>query len=150
MLFSFPLHCIPDFPQQVDSGLAEERADRTIGAMCDLIFSALHVLLLRAHSYVKSQRLGQANILRPPAAQTFSPPPPILQPIVDLLQYRVFCDRVHAEIYKLVEGLRTAGVPVKLRDNRVGANGAHLVTLLTKTEQQQKVSGETLLRIDNR
>lgn len=133
----------------MDSGSAEERRDPSLGATCDLIFSALHILLLRAHAHVKSQRLGHAGILRPPVSQVVLPPP-ILQPIVDLLQYRAFCERVHAEIHRLVDGLQAAGVPVRSRINRVGENGAQLVALLTRTDHQQRVGGETLLRIDNR
>lgn len=136
--------------RQVDSGSADEQEDPAVGTTCDLIFSALHILLLRAHSHVKRQRLGQAGILRPPSSQIILPPPPILQPIVDLLQYRGFCERVHAEIHKLVDGLRAAGVAVKSRINHVGENGVQLVALLTRTDQQQRVGGETLVRIDNR
>ena len=121
----------------------------TPDAVCDLIFSSLHVLLLRAHAYVKTQRIGRSGVSRPGPPATIAPPP-LLQPIVDLLQYRVFCDRVHIKVGKMARGLRDAGVPVKLRVNRVGESGEQLVDMLTKVDGQRNVGGETFLRIDNR
>lgn len=121
--------------------------------MCDLIFATLHVLLLRAHTFLKQHRIGRATTLRnTPAQQQQQPvnPPPLLLPIVELLQYRVFCDRVHVEIGRLADGLRAAGVPVKLRATKVGENGEQLVAMLTKTDGPQTLGGETHLRIDNR
>ncbi|KAI0089208.1 subunit 17 of mediator complex-domain-containing protein [Irpex rosettiformis] len=133
----------------VESGSIAPPEDQSAAAICDFIFSALHILLLRAHTYVKNQRLGQTGFYRPnpPAPQ---PPPLILQPVVDLLQYRAFCDRVHLEVHKVVHALRVAGVSVKCRVNRVGENGQQLVRLLTNTDGLQRIGGETLLRIDNR
>lgn len=118
-------------------------------AVCDLIFSSLHVLLLRAHAYVKTRRIGRSGVIRPGPTPTITSPP-LLQPIVDLLQYRVFCDRVHVEIGKIAQGLSTAGVPVKLPENRVGESGERLVGMLTIVDTQQTIGGETFLRIDNR
>lgn len=69
---------------------------------------------------------------------------------MDFLQYRVFCQRVHAEVGKVADGLREAGIPVKLRANRVGENGQQLVTMLTTSEPYQRVGGETVLRVANR
>lgn len=118
--------------------------------MCDLIFSALHVLLLRAHAYVKTQRIGRAGIAKPGPASTTPPSPPLLQPIADVLQYRVFCDRVHTEVTKMARGLAAGGVPVRLRANRVGESGEQLVAMLTATDTAQSIGGETVLRVDNR
>ena len=119
----------------------------TPDSVCDLIFSSLHVLLLRAHAHVKTQGIGRSGVSRPAATIAA---PPLLQPIVDLLQYRVFCDRVHIEVGKMARGLRDAGVPVKLRVNRVGESGEQLVGMLTKVDGQRNIGGETFLRIDNR
>ena len=100
---------------------------------------------------MKNQRLGQTGLYRPtPPSPALQPSPRVLQPVVDLLQYHVFCNRVHAEVYKVVHGLRAAGIPVKCRVNRVGENGEQLIRMLTSTEGPQRVGGETLLRIDNR
>lgn len=136
---------------QVDNETSSSNdADSTTpDAVCDLIFATLHLLLLRAHAYVKQQRIGRSAAIRTGPAPSFSPPP-LLLPIVDLLQYRAFCDRVHAEIGKVARGLSAAGMPVKLSENRVGECGAQLVTMLTKTDMPQSLGGETLLRIDNR
>lgn len=98
---------------------------------------------------MQQQRLGRTGIARP-TSQGGPPTPPILQPIVDMLQYRVFCERVHAEIKKVVGALKDAGVPVKLRVNMVGENGEQLVTMLTTPDPYQRVGGETVLRIANR
>lgn len=70
--------------------------------------------------------------------------------MVDLLQYRVFCDRVHAELHRIVDSLRAAGVAVKSRTNTVGENGEQLIRLLSMVGKPQRVGGETLLRVDNR
>ncbi|KAI0692568.1 subunit 17 of mediator complex-domain-containing protein [Cytidiella melzeri] len=137
----------------VESGSRIPQDDATDDPLCDLIFSALHILLLRAHTYVKTQRLGQTGIVRPNPSQITIPPPappPILQPVVDLLQYRVFCDRVHLEVHRIVEGLRAVGVTVKARMNTVGENGEQLIGMLTSADKAQRIGGETLLRIDNR
>lgn len=129
----------------------EQEGTSTLDAVCDLIFSALHVLLLRAHSHIKQHRIGRMSALRSaPSSQQPLEPPRLLLPIVELLQYRVFCDRVHAEVSKMAEGLAAAGVPVKLRANKVGENGEQLVAMLTKTDGPQTLGGETFLRIDNR
>jgi mediator of RNA polymerase II transcription subunit 17, fungi type len=126
-----------------------EHGTSTQDAVCDLIFSTLHVLLLRAHAYVKKHRIGRSSAIRPGLAPVVTPPP-LLQPIVDLLQYRAFCGRVHAEFVKMAHGLSAAGVPVKLRMNRVGESGEQIVEKLTKIDSLQTVGGETLLRLDNR
>ena len=76
--------------------------------------------------------------------------PPVLQPIVDLLQYRVFCARVRDEVGRVVAGLRAAGVDTKMHLSTVGDSGAQLVAMLTQTDVPQKVSGEAMVRIDNR
>ncbi|KIP10399.1 hypothetical protein PHLGIDRAFT_65771 [Phlebiopsis gigantea 11061_1 CR5-6] len=136
----------------VDSENASDDVEgtNTPDAACDLIFSALHVLLLRAHAYVKTQRIGRAGVARSGLASTTPPSPPLLQPIADVLQYRVFCDRVHTEVEKMARGLAAAGVPVRLRANRVGESGEQLVAMLTTVDAAQTIGGETLLRVDNR
>ena len=76
--------------------------------------------------------------------------PPLLHPIVDLLQYRVFCSRVHGEVLKMVRGLRAAGIQTKLWLNPVGESGEKLITMLSQTDVSQKVGGEASIRIDDR
>lgn len=121
-------------------------------AKCDLIASVLHVFLLRIHAHTKTHRLGTTGIMRvqiqgqPPRAPTN---PPLLQPVIDLLQYEVFCKRVHTEVHKVVKALGVAGVPCSIRFNSAGENGNELVNLL-EDSGTQKVGGEAVLRIDER
>lgn len=83
---------------------------------------------------------------QPPRAPTN---PPLLQPVIDLLQYEVFCKRVHTEVHKVVKALGVAGVPCSIRFNSAGENGNELVNLL-EDSGTQKVGGEAVLRIDER
>lgn len=76
-------------------------------------------------------------------------PPPLLQPIIDLLQYQVFCERVKAEVDRMERALDVAGVPSSLRFNAVGESGKELVKLLDEVSVQ-KIGGEAVLRIDDR
>lgn len=95
-------------------------------------------------------RLGHAGVVRgtgpPPTVEA----PPLLQPIVDLLQYRVFCGRVHHEVRKVVDGLRAAGVQTKLWLNPVGESGEKVVAMLSQPDAPQKIGGEASIRIDDR
>lgn len=127
---------------------APQTGDAATAAKCDLIASILHTFLLRIHSYQKSQRLGTTGVLRIPGPSS-ARPPPLLQPIIDLLQYQVFCERVKAEVDKVVKALDIAGVPSGLRFNSVGETGRELVRLLND-ENAQKIGGEAVLRVDNR
>ncbi|KDQ64550.1 hypothetical protein JAAARDRAFT_166933 [Jaapia argillacea MUCL 33604] len=119
------------------------------GAKCDLVYAILHVLLLRAHSHAKSARLGTASAVRTAGPSVSSSPPPLLQPIIDILQYEVFCKRVQDEINKLAQGLIGAGVPCKVRFNQVGESGETLVKLLDG-DGLRSVSGQAVVRIDER
>jgi mediator of RNA polymerase II transcription subunit 17, fungi type len=76
-------------------------------------------------------------------------PPPILQPIIDFLQYEVFCGRVKVELDRAVEALEKAGVRSTLRFEPIGDNGQQIVQLLEE-HTRRKLSGEAVLRIDNR
>ncbi|GLB33862.1 putative subunit 17 of Mediator complex [Lyophyllum shimeji] len=115
---------------------------------CNLIYSALHVLLLGRHAHLKSRRLGTAGTSRA-STDAFRSPPPILQPIIDLLQYQVFCERIKSEIDKMVAALSAAGIPASLRFDPVGETGRQLVQFL-ETGNGRVIGGEAVLRIDNR
>ncbi|OBZ70158.1 Mediator of RNA polymerase II transcription subunit 17 [Grifola frondosa] len=116
-------------------------------AHCDLVYWILHILLLRSHVVLKSQRL--ANIGIPRVQGLTLQPPPLLQPIIDVLQYRVFCERVYAELDRMAKALRQAGVPTKFQFEPVGESGEELVRLLQQ-DRSSPIGGETLLRIDHR
>ncbi|KAI0318687.1 subunit 17 of mediator complex-domain-containing protein [Amylostereum chailletii] len=111
---------------------------------CDLIYGFLHVLLLRMHTYYKSRRLGHSYQTNASPAESLR----ILQPVVDFLQYDVFCRRVKTEMTNIVGALRHAGVPTKFHFNAVGESSDDLLSLLC-AEGGQKISGDALIRIDN-
>lgn len=121
-------------------------------AKCDLIASVLHAFLLRTHSHTKTLRLGTTGVVRvpvqPQVART-STSPPLLQPIIDLLQYQLFCEHVKAEVDKMVKALSVAGIPCVVRFNSVVDIGQELLALLNEGTTQ-RVSGEAVLRIDER
>ncbi|KAJ7180114.1 subunit 17 of mediator complex-domain-containing protein [Mycena crocata] len=134
-------------------------------AKCDLIYYALQALLLRLHAYTKRQRLGTAGVFRDAALTSSSagpsagagpssnaPPttaPLLLRPVIDLLQYEVFCTRLRAEMERTVAGLHAVGIAAGLRFEPVGGTGGGLVGMLDGREDKP-VGGEAVLRIDNR
>ena len=130
---------ITDFP----------RAQGDCGPTCDLIFSLLHILLLRAHSRVKVNRLGPTGVIRPPAPTQETRTPPLLQPIIDFLQYQVFCKRIRQEIRRTVRALQAAGVSTKMSFDSAGETGEELIALLQHNATLQ-VAGDCLVRVDNR
>jgi mediator of RNA polymerase II transcription subunit 17 len=73
-----------------------------------------------------------------------------LQPIIDLLQYQVFCDRIKVELDKMVSALLKAGIPSLLRFDVVGESGHQLVEHFAAKETARRIGGEALLRIDVR
>ncbi|KAG6837433.1 hypothetical protein H0H93_009527 [Arthromyces matolae] len=103
--------------------------DSIRGEECNLIYFALHALLLRRHGYLQTQRLGAKGSNISTKDNTFSPPP-ILQPVIDLLQYQVFCARVKAEVDKMIIALSAAGIQTTLRFNVVGETGCQLLQVL--------------------
>jgi len=74
---------------------------------------------------------------------------PILQPIIDLLQYQVFCERVKFEVDKITRALSAAGISSVLRFSAVGEVGQDLVKLLDEGSTTY-ISGEAVLRVDDR
>ncbi|KAF9821151.1 hypothetical protein IEO21_00759 [Rhodonia placenta] len=120
-------------------------------AKCDLIFAALHVLLLRSHSLLKAERLKRTAVTRMQGmpAPPPPPPPPMLQPVIDILQYQVFCERIHTEVSTVVDALGQAGVPTQLRFEAVGGSGEEFIQQLRESKPKP-IGGEALIRIDNR
>jgi mediator of RNA polymerase II transcription subunit 17 len=126
--------------------LALQTGHEATTAMCDLIALILHIFLLHSHSHLKSQRLGVERIH---GFSSGRQPSPMLQPVIDLLQYQGFCESVKAEVNKMVKALGAAGVPCGLRINSVGENGKELVKLLSE-DDTRKIGGEIILRIHDR
>lgn len=113
--------------------------------MCDLIYNSLHVLLLCRHDRAKQQRLNNTGALRYGPIDDL---PFMLQPIIDLLQYQVFCRRIRVEIHKIVYALSTAGISSSISIDPVGETGYELINALSQSGSQI-IGGVALLRIDN-
>lgn len=111
--------------------------------ICDLIYAALHILLIRTHAQTKSRRLKSNNEAH------FTNPALLLQPIIDLLQYQAFCARIHQEFLRMVQALQRAAFPAHLRFEPVGDCGEHLLKYLVD-EQKYRITGEAVLRIEKR
>ena len=125
-------------------------------AKCDLIYNFLHLLLLREHSRRRLARIGTtgAPTPRPHSDPAFSPTSiqsivALLQPVIDLLQYEFFCVRVKAEMSRIVQILRRAGVPVKFHFDAVGEDSTGILESLIGGGTGY-ISGVTTIRIDNR
>jgi hypothetical protein len=124
--------------------------------MCDLIYHGFHLLLLRRHALLKEDRLSHPNAAPNQTQNTSSTQGdkqpkskyPILQPIIDLLQYQVFLDRIQSEVIQVVRALQVAGIPTQLTMNTVGGTGTELVKFLDSTVSLS-VGGEIVLRIFN-
>ncbi|KAF9055343.1 hypothetical protein BDZ89DRAFT_1087997 [Hymenopellis radicata] len=110
--------------------------------ICDLIYHSLHALLLRRHSYLKKQRLDGPSAIK-------TDPPLILQSVIDILQYEVFCDRIKSEIDTMVFALTRSGVECTFHFHPVGQVGDELVKLLDD-RLVNSVGGQCILRIDKR
>jgi mediator of RNA polymerase II transcription subunit 17, fungi type len=129
-------------------------------AKCELIYAALCLLLLRQHLYSKARRLGSATGLGRVTASNAATGvtsaaaaalPLVLQPILDVLQYELFCTKVIREIRHVATALDAAGVTCKLRFLPVGDGGEHMISLLgTADPTHAQIGGEVVLRIDGR
>lgn len=107
---------------------------------CDLIYSSLHAFLLRAHRF-SGLRKGPNDPSRPATK--------LLQPIIDILQYEVFCERVKTEVDIICNSLKTIGIPSSVYFNPVGELGKQLIHALID-EETTILAGELVLRVDKR
>ncbi len=126
--------------------LATQQETGNTDNICDLIYHGLHVLLLRRHNFLKMQRLKPAREANPANAPRV---PPVLQPIIGLLQYQTFCRRIKLELDKVTQALAVISIISSLRFTPVGETGQDLLDLVDKGETRL-MSGEALIRIDNR
>ncbi len=74
---------------------------------------------------------------------------PVLQPIIDLLQYQVFLERIQGEITQMAQALQAAGIPISLVMNSVGETGKELIKLLDSKSSLEE-GGEIIMRIFDR
>ncbi|KAF9453081.1 hypothetical protein P691DRAFT_802458 [Macrolepiota fuliginosa MF-IS2] len=134
---------------------AEKQPHEERNETCDLIYDGLHILLLRRHALLKGDRLGSstsaANVPQavPPPESHPGSKYPVLQPVIDLLQYQVFLERVRHEITQVVQALEAAGIHTTLVLSTVGETGKELIKLLD-SETNLTVGGEIVLRIFER
>ncbi|TFK75858.1 hypothetical protein BDN72DRAFT_785935 [Pluteus cervinus] len=129
--------------------MAAESPDELYDHNCDLIYYCLEVLLLRRHEYLKTKRLGASGVQRLPGSQGVSTPPPILHPIIDIIQYQVFCSKVRTELEGMTGALQAFKVPTTLRFDAVAETATELVHMLSDGERTL-IGGEANLRINNR
>ncbi|THV08497.1 hypothetical protein K435DRAFT_13103 [Dendrothele bispora CBS 962.96] len=120
-------------------------ADLLHQAKCDLIYHYLFALLLRRHSFQKSQRHGTA----PNPKDITRTTPTLLRPIIDLIQYQVFCERIKSELDAVTTSLSVAGIKSVLRFQPVGETGKELIKIPID-DSDRGIGGESILRIDNR
>ncbi len=126
---------------------AKSTSDDVGQATCELICSLLHVLLLRAHARIKQARLG--GIVGAGVNYKFNASPYVLRPVVEMLQYQAFCDRIRFVLESGVQALRAIGVDVTLRFDAIGENGVQVIASLLE-DTRSKLGGEAILRIDQR
>ncbi|KLO08277.1 hypothetical protein SCHPADRAFT_944596 [Schizopora paradoxa] len=126
---------------------AKSASDDVGQATCDLVCSLLHVLLLRAHAHTKQGRLS--GITRAGSNQRPVPTPYVLRPVVEMLQYHAFCDRIRHVLASGVQALRAIGVDVALRFDAIGENGSQVIASLLE-DTRSKLGGEAILRIDQK
>lgn len=114
-------------------------------ATCELIHSCLILLLLRSHKHTRCTRLSssQGPSNRPRPTQTSQ----LLLPVVNVLQYRVFYQRIENELHAMVRLLTQACVPNKLYFNPVGETGLQLVDFLN-AEERSRIGGDAILRVN--
>ena len=118
-----------------------------VSPTCDIIYHGLHVLLLRKHTFQKTERFNSSSATGVVPLGSYSPA--ILQPIIDFLQYNLFCERLEAELNKAAKGLVATGIPAEVEFTGVGETGEELVKVLTEP-RSQPISGEAMLTIAER
>jgi hypothetical protein len=126
-------------------------SDPVVNSICDAIYHALKLILLRIHAHQASIRTKDPKSfseLKP--LQTFKPP--LLQGVVELFQYYLFVNKLEKHIKALSTGLEEAGIEVFLRMNRLGETAEELIEVFATSyinEDQKKryFGGEVILRI---
>jgi len=108
--------------------------------LCELIYHALRALVITQHGRRQKQK---STIPSPNHPQST-----ILQPVVNILQYRVFCRRIHAKLASAARGLNDAGIVSKLDFTSVSETGEEILGLLDN-DKGQVLTGEATININN-
>ncbi|PVG03680.1 hypothetical protein CPB86DRAFT_694910 [Serendipita vermifera] len=124
-------------------------SDPAVNAVCDAIYHALRLILLRVHLF----GLGYRNAVL--GKQNAPIRPLLLQGIVELFQYYLFVTKLEGHLNNLVDGLKRSGVDVYMRFNRLGETAEELIALLAHApspdgQKKKSLGGEVLLRIAQR
>ena len=127
-----------------------EGSDPATNALCDAVYHALRLVLLRVHAFNRKFYKGFVNPL------TQLPRPMLLQGIVELFQYYLFVQKLEGHLGALVGGLERAGVDVLMRFNRLGSTAEELIGLLATSYSsgeeggQRSMGGEVILHVAKR
>ncbi|KIM25596.1 hypothetical protein M408DRAFT_331134 [Serendipita vermifera MAFF 305830] len=126
-----------------------EGSDTATNALCDAIYHALRLILLRVHAFNWEYRNA---FMRP---SLLPPRPVLLQGVVELFQYYLFVQKLEGHLGRLVNGLQKAGVEVLLRFNRLGSTAEELIGLLATSYssdegRKRNIGGEVILHIAKR
>jgi mediator of RNA polymerase II transcription subunit 17 len=80
----------------------------------------------------------------------------VLQPVIDIVRYRAFCERIAGELRRVCSELHSAKVPAVMRVTRIGEMGSELLALLDELQPSParragtgtgSVGGEATLRV---
>jgi mediator of RNA polymerase II transcription subunit 17, fungi type len=124
-------------------------SDTAVNAICDVIYHALRLLLLRMHAHSIEYRNALATKHALPVR------PALLQGVVELFQYYLFVNKLESHLVALITGLRNAGVEVLMRFNRLGSTADELIGLLATSysadnTKKKSIGGEVILHIAKR
>ncbi|TFK43483.1 subunit 17 of mediator complex-domain-containing protein [Crucibulum laeve] len=131
----------------IEEGIFKDTHKGPSDPICGLIYNILHILLLRRHNYLKEERLRSGAAHKSSSTEE---PPQVLQPIIDLLQYRVFCTRIELEVGKAGRALTDVGIPATVSFDPIGETGLEVVSQLEEGKNISPLGGQALLRIDQR
>lgn len=145
-VFNYMAKVESDIPTESPFGSVTSLEDR---AICDLIHSSLILLLLRAHAFTRNQRLSLPSSYSTNKQRPSPVNPPLLLPVFNMLQYRLFCSRVEMELKHVDQAMSRAGVPSKVQFIAIGETGTQLVGYL-QGEDRSRIGGDAILRVNNR
>lgn len=119
-----------------------------LGARCDLIYATLQLLLVRAHARQKTRRWAASGSSGQQSTRAATPL--ILRPLLDIIQYEAFCQRVQTEVNSVARILSSAAIHTRVRLSGLGENSLSVLRMLSDVEDAGRIGGEVILRIDHR
>jgi hypothetical protein len=140
---------VSQISRDTDPGILA-RGPEPIAARCDLIHATLQLLLVRAHARAKTRRWAAAGSQSAETRAARGTPPPILRPLIDLIQYETFCERVRAEVNRVSHALASADIRARVRFSGLGDSSASVLRMVSDVDDGGRIGGEVVLRIDRR